>query len=187
MRVFPPSKTIGWIILGDSLNEETEAMIIASIRDLDCLQFIKTGIKSNAGSFNLILDRALELDGDEILYFIEDDYLHTCDGPRLIEEGLVYLNADYVSLYDHPDKYRPASEGGNPFIDESAGDLTKVFRGRTDADILRKWTSQTHPMDFNIFLDLWAKGRVLMTPLPGASTHGDTAHLSPYRNWKAEV
>jgi len=209
LRVFPPSKMLGWIILGDALNEETEAMIRESIRGSDDLQFIKTELKNTYRSFNLMLDKALELSGDEIVYFLEDDYLHIHDCPGLIEEGLVHLNADYVSLYDMPDKYIPDSEGGSPFVDESAGELTKVFRGRTchwrlansttmtfavkgktlqaDADVLRKWARVAHHMDFSIFLDLWAKGRVLMTPLPGASTHGDRESMSPYRNWKAEV
>jgi len=50
---------------------------------------------------------------------------------------------------------------------------------------LRKHTSGTHPNDFEMFLELRQQGELLITPLPGYATHGETAWLSPLTNWKA--
>ena len=38
------------------------------------LNYVSVG--HGAGTFNLALDEALTLDDDEIVYFIENDYLH---------------------------------------------------------------------------------------------------------------
>ena len=48
---------------------------------------------------------------------------------------------------------------------------------------LRQWTSESHPNDFQMFLDLRAQKELLITPIPGYSTHGETAWLSPLTDW----
>ena len=89
----------------------------------------------NAGSFLRVLDFALEhFSGEDRLYFLEDDYLHLPTAPILLEEGLDI--ADYVTLYDHPDKYHNAADGGpNPFIREGGEPgrvlLTKSLHWKT--------------------------------------------------------
>ena len=50
--------------------------------------------------------------------------------------------------------------------------------------ILRKWTSETHPNDFKMFLELRDdQGELLVTPIPGYATHGETAWLAPLTDW----
>ena len=146
---------------------------------------------------------ALKFDDDEIVYFVENDYLHKDEAPKILEEGFS-LGANFVSLYDHPDKYLDPSKGGNPHC-EGGGEETRVYL--TDSchwkitnsttmtfaskvstlkeiePILRKWTNETHPHDFNMFLELRDKGKLLITPIPGYSTHGETAWLSPLTDW----
>ena len=41
--------------------------------------------------------------------------------------------------------------------------------------ILRKHTQGTHPYDFEMFIELMQNGHLLITPIPGYSTHGETA------------
>lgn len=160
-------------------------------------------IGHGAGTFNLALDYALLLNDNEIVYFIENDYLHKPDSDKILLEGFE-LGADYISLYDHPDKYMNVEEGGNPYI-EGRGEITKVFLSnschwkltnsttmtfaakvktlREDEYILREFTKTTHPNDFQMFLALREKGRSLITPIPGYSTHGETAWLTPLTDW----
>ena len=111
-----------------------------------------------------------------------------------------------MSLYDHADKYIPANKGGNPLIDIDGGEITKVFRTKSthwkltnsttmtfactieqlqqDAEVWKKYTEGTHPHDMQIFLELRDKGRSLVTPLPGYSTHCEPSWSSPGINWE---
>jgi hypothetical protein len=49
--------------------------------------------------------------------------------------------------------------------------------------ILRKYTQGSYPEDFKMFLELREYNELLITPLPGYSTHGETAWLTPLIDW----
>ena len=57
--------------------------------------------------------------------------------------------------------------------------LTKLL----NESILRNHTSGTHPNDFQMFLELRENNKLLVTPIPGYATHGETAWLSPLTDW----
>ena len=59
----------------------------------------------------------------------------------------------------------------------------KVSTLKRTEETLRKWTSESHPNDFQMFLDLRAQKELLITPIPGLATHGETAWLSPFCKW----
>ena len=188
-------------IIADNCSEDTLNMIAKYI---DPVNTEKVSVGHGAGTFNLALDMALELSDDEIVYFLENDYLHKPESDKILEEGFE-LGSDYVALYDHPDKYM---DGGNPFV-EGGGEVTKVFLSdschwkltnsttmtfaakvktlRRDEAILRKHTSGKHPNDFQMFLELRDQGRTLITPLPGYATHGETEWLSPLTKWNEHI
>jgi hypothetical protein len=48
---------------------------------------------------------------------------------------------------------------------------------------LRKYTQGTYPEDFKMFLDLREQGELLISSIPGYSTHGETAWLTPLTDW----
>ncbi len=151
----------------------------------------------------MALDEALMYPDDEIIYFIENDYLHKPQSKKILEEGF-NLGAPFVSLYDHPDKYLDPSQGGNPYCEGGAEDTrvylsdnchwkmtnsttmtfaAKVSTLKRTEPILRKHTLESHPNDFKMFLELRQNNELLITPLPGYSTHGETAYLTPLTNW----
>lgn len=187
-------------VIADNVSETTEQMILKYVNHIQ-----KVSVGNGAGTFNLALDWALEQDENLIVYFLENDYLHKTGSENILIEGMG-LGADYVSLYDHPDKYIPASNGGNPQIDDDGGEYTKLFLSKSchwkitnsttmtfastvkvlkeDETILRKWTNRGHyPDDYKMFLELREKNRILVTSVPGYSTHGETAWLSPLTDW----
>lgn len=65
-----------------------------------------------------------QFDDDDTLYFVEDDYIHINDCNLLIDEGLKC--ADYVTLYDHPDKYIQCKYPNPEIVD--IGEQTILFR-----------------------------------------------------------
>jgi hypothetical protein len=198
VRSFPNAN---WTIIADNISAQTTTMLEQYIKQ-ENIHHVKEG--NGARTFNIALDKALGYSEDEIIYFLENDYLHKPNAETILEEGF-NLEPSFVSLYDHPDKYMLPAEGGNPYCDGGAEDtrvyLTKsihwkitnattmTFAARVSTlkrtePILRKWTAGNHPHDFEMFLDLRSNGELLITPLPGYSTHGESAWLTPLTNWE---
>ena len=193
-------KEADWLVIADNVSEQTDNMIQKYVSRSDIFY---ASVGHGAGTFNLALNTALTYDDEEIVYFIENDYLHKPESQKVLEEGFE-LGASFVSLYDHPDKYLPPSKGGNPYCEGGAEDTrvyltdscwfkitnstTMTFAAKVSTlkrvePILRKHTSGTHPNDFQMFLELREKNELLITPIPGYSTHGETAWLAPHTDW----
>lgn len=189
-------------VIADNCSEPTLTMIKKYI---DLVNIEKVSIGHGAGTFNLALDKALGWADNEVVYFVENDYLHKQSADFMLMQAFETIKPDYATLYDHPDKYLPSLLGGNPFVEDDGGEITKVYCSgdchwkltnsttmtfaanvrtlREDESILRKWTSESHPNDFQMFLELREKGRTLISSVPGYSTHGETAWLSPTTDW----
>lgn len=160
---------------------------------------------SNAGAYMYAVKFAIDtFRDDDMVYLAEDDYIYTPDAPGILAEGIAI--SDYVSGYDHPDKYVNHNEGGpNPFI-QDGGEVTRVLLTanhhwkhtnsccmtfackvktlKADWDIYMKYCSSTHPHDFPMFCELvQQRGRRLISAIPGVSTHGETQWLSPLVDW----
>jgi hypothetical protein len=196
---FPLSKC-DWTVIADNVSELTSE-IIQKYVPKDNINYVSVG--HGAGTFNLALDIALTYNDDECVYFLENDYLHKENSYEILKEGL-NLGPAFISLYDHPDKYMEPNVGHNPYCKGGAEDTrvylthschwkitnsttmtfaSKVSTLRRTEQILRKHTSSTHPNDFHMFLELRNLNELLITTLPGYSTHGETAWLSPLTNW----
>lgn len=154
----------------------------------------------NAGTLKKAFELALELPPNDIIYFVEDDFLHTAGAEGLIKEALEKV--DYVTLYDHSDKY---VTGVNPYVTE-LGEKTAVFLTehshwkltnstvqtfatrvktlREDKDILWKYNfNGPVPDSFRTFIELGQKGRLLASPIPGRATHCHPLWLTPFVDW----
>ena len=187
-------------VIADNTSTETNDMIQKYITK-DGVEYVSKG--NGASTFNLALDKALTYDDDEIVYFIENDYLHKPNSLKILNEAFE-LGAAFVSLYDHPDKYINPNKGGNAYCEGGAEDTrvyltnsshwkitnsttmtfaAKVSTLKRTETTLRKWTSESHPNDFQMFLDLRSQNELLITPIPGFATHGETAWLSPLCKW----
>lgn len=160
----------------------------------------------NSGSFKYILEKALNLPENEIVYFAEDDYfykrfIHT-DLSSILKEGLDL--ADYATLYDHGDKYPKFCKKANPYC-QPEGELTVITRSK---NIHWKYTNSTtmtfavkvstlykdsvdmlsfldtpSPRDFEMFTHLRNnKWRRIASSIPGYATHlsPDPETTSPF-------
>jgi len=77
------------------------------LNHVDKKRIIQLNSGSGAKSFVDAVDYALNLncDPEDIIYLLEDDYLHRPNWPSIIEEGLNIEDSSWISLYDHGDKY----------------------------------------------------------------------------------
>jgi hypothetical protein len=126
----------------------------------------------------------------DIVVFLEDDYAVSQNWLSLIEEGLSYGN--YVTLYDHPDKY-------SAFLYPNL--LNKLYLGKTRhwrstpsttnsyACTLRTLQEDIHvhqsysegygvTNDHQKFLQLWNMDRSLVSCIPGAWSHEEVGMQS---------
>jgi glycosyltransferase involved in cell wall biosynthesis len=189
------------LIIADNCSDATLEMIKKYI---DPGNIIKVSVGHGAGTFNLALDKALTYADDEIVYFLENDYLHKQCSPEILKQGFE-LGASFVALYDHPDKYLDPSRGGNPYCTGGAEDTrvylteschwkitnstTMTFASKVSTlkrvePILRKHTNTSHPNDFDMFLELRSQNELLISSIPGYATHGETKWLAPLTDWQ---
>jgi hypothetical protein len=198
------------LVLADNVNDDT-AQWLWEYGELTKLHVRHITGGSSAQSFRIAVETALELPENETVYLVEDDYWHLDNSRGKLLEGI--QRADYVTLYDAPDKYIPASLGGNPFIEEDGADPTKVILTKNhhwrltnsttctfatkvstlkeDLSIWTKWCfpnkEATHPHDFQCFLELREKGRSLLSPIPTLSTHVEPNWAAPLVDWEDEM
>lgn len=186
-------------IVADNVTDESLIEYLHNLSGVS-LEFTKL---NNAQSFRYILEKAIKLPPEEIVYFVEDDYLHLEFSQDCIVEGLTL--ADYVTLYDAPDKYINHDMGGpNPFITEG-GEISRVlltknrhwkFTNSTTMTFAAKvktlqtdyttwliYLASNHPYDFHAFLELGRRGRRIASPLPSLSTHCELGCLAPLVDW----
>ena len=188
-------------MIADNVTDSSLLELIKS-KESDTFKIEYTSL-NNAHSFRHCLRRACkELNDDECVYFIEDDYLHLPESDIVLLEGLKISN--YVSLYDHPDKYIDREAGGNPQI-EGGGEVTRVVLTdsthwkltnsttctfatkikslKEDMDIWENATVTQYPNDYIAFTYLINKGRSLITPIRGYATHTEISWLTPLIDW----
>ena len=159
---------------------------------------IKEGTES--GSFLRLLDHVskLPLHPDTILYFVEDDYIHRPGWVDILLEGFQVPNIDYVTLYDHRDKYfLPMYNGltARLFATPSchwrtAPSTTQTFATRfktllRDLPLHREYsTGREISADHEKFLHLQRRGATLISSIPGWSTHAEPEFASPCIAWE---
>lgn len=186
-------------VIGDTLNLETTKMV----NDLD-VKLVKVSNGSGARTFRDAYNLAIsENEDDELIYLLEDDFLHKHESKQALETLLTTFDC-YATTYDHPDKYLDPNNGGNPFCQGGAED-TRVYhiddfhwkitnstvmsfaarcsRLKNDKEIIYKH-SNTHITDsFRMFLELRDHSAICLSSIPGYSTHTETAWLSPLTDW----
>lgn len=203
VKVF--DKDINCTIIADNISELTLSMI-EEVFPNATVKPVNVG--HGAGTFNIALDIALKLQNNQdIVYFLENDYIHRPSAQQILLEGFD-LNPSFVTLYDHPDKYMDPAHGGNPFCAGGAeytkvyltkschwkitNSTTMTFASRVQTlketqSTIRKWTQQSHPHDFQMFLDLREQNHHLISSIPGYATHGETKWLAPLFEWESHV
>lgn len=164
-------------------------------------EVVETHQGSEAGSFLALLDHviALDLPPETILYFVEDDYLHRPGWVEILQEGFTLKGADYVTLYDHRDKYFDPSYRklrAELFATKSCHwrttpSTTQTFATRVktllrDLSIHRRYSQGRQiSADHDKFCHLTRRGAKLISSVPGWATHAEPDFASPCFDWEA--
>lgn len=136
---------------------------------------------------------------EDIIYIVEDDYLHVSGWENIMREAFETFNVDYVTLYDHPDKYflqmyddlqskilhtKSSHWRTTPSTCNTYAGKWKTFKKHWNTHIKYCLPEHTHDgYDHTKFLDLWQQGSNLISSIPGYSTHCELSFLSPLMNW----
>ncbi len=162
----------------------------------DKFTLFPTNYKSSLLSYRALLEYIKEqpMEPNELIYFLENDYLHTDDW---VEETInlfsTYDELNYVSLYDHNDKYFP--EHVNNMISRVYTTSTHHWRtiGSTCGSFII--TRDLFDKDYDIWSDAVGdhntfmylnehRNRFVLTPIPGLSTHCMEMLMSPTIDWE---
>jgi len=180
-------------VIADNASPEQQEYFM---RHANCCYLTKLG---NCGSFQLQIKLAKEKHLADIYYFTEDDHLHLPQQKQFLDAGLDHF--DFVSLYDHPDKYDQWQEYGlmrkviatqvGHFAGTPSTVMTFALKRQTliqCADFFLHGpyikTDLSFPQDHQMFTDLVGQGYSVGSCLPGRSTHCEEAGLSPYTDWR---
>lgn len=152
-------------------------------------------------SLQYLLDtvKSKNLSDDTIVYLVEDDYLHRPDWDKIMLEGFQSFNVDYISLYDHPDKYffpmydslqskvlhsKSLHWRTTPSTCNTYAGKMSTFKRHWDIHMKYCRNDITHDAyDHTKFVELWEIGSNLITPMPGYSTHCELPFISPIFDW----
>ena len=197
-----PVSDLSVVLTADNVSDKTFDEFKDMIKDWKQFSLIRTFGGSSAAGFREVIKNALDTttNPEEIIFFIEDDYIFRKGSYEALLDGF-RLGSDIISLYTHPDKFIPASKGGNPLVGEDGAQVTKIFLGKkaywmlTDSTtctwatklktlreiepIIRPYISGTYPRDMEYFHELRKRGYSLVQPIPTFSTHAEVAWLSP--------
>ena len=168
-----------------------------------CVDVIRFTGGSDAASFGKLLVFAYQQrdvwKSSDIVYILEDDYVHRSGWPQIMREAFEDDQGDLVSLYDHLDRYKPGAGACRLSYTTSchwrtAPSTTNTFALRfktlledipDHAKFVEIGIQQGHHPDQEKFVHLFRqKKRVLITSVPGYATHCEQAYLSPAADWR---
>jgi hypothetical protein len=186
-------ETTNYTIIYDKHHGEIENTFLKNeenVYEIDCgkesLSFIET--------LDYIISQDFE--NDTIIYFLEDDYIHRPNWDKILIDGFT-LPVEYVTLYDHGDKYQemykdfmtkvlhtelshwmPTPSTTNTFA-------TKFKTLKEDYVIQKKWSVGYEPSaDHAKFIELNQRGKNLISSIPGYSTHCQKDFIAPCIDWE---
>jgi hypothetical protein len=145
------------------------------------------------GMYKIAKELSLQMEDDDIFYFLENDYLHVDKWVEKVKALFSEFDGlNYISLYDHNDKY---------FLPQYNDLISKIIvtsnhHWRTTPStcgsylcnkktFLEDYDIHTKVMgDHNKWMLLGDQGRFVISAIPGLSTHCMEGLMSPAINWE---
>lgn len=165
------------------------------------VEVIRCGSESDSFLKTLDIVQSKNFDGEQIIYFLEDDYLHRPGWCDVLLEGFT-INSSYVTLYDFDffiekgflceifltpnSHWRAVPATTNTFACKYKTLLEdlEVHQKYSSSNAIKEQEGFHFSKDYDKFWELQQQQKYLISPIPGWSTHCDANHLSPLINWK---
>jgi hypothetical protein len=195
-------------VFADNCGAETVEMVKSKSVPYECIKLGNAFSWRYAVEYSLN-----GMDPQEMVYLLEDDYFHLPASPKALEEALkfadyatLYDHPDkYISFENGgPNPFiENGSEATRVWLTKSShwkqtNSTTMTFAARVqtlkeDKEVWWEFTSKGFPNDFAAFQCLqgigswenriFGKKRILVSSIPGLSTHGENDWLTPLHDW----
>jgi hypothetical protein len=172
---------------------DIDSNFIGKYQDKFTTHLIKAGNDQSSFFQTWEIAKSIPMEQTDLVYFIENDYLHHQGWDKKVTELFeTYKLLHYVSLYDHNDKYFL------PMYEDLVSKIftTETHHWRTTPSTCGSFiiTKQLFDLDYDIhtsivgdhnkFLQLAEeRNRMVITPIPGLSTHCMEGLMSPTIKW----
>ena len=191
-------KLVNYTIIYDEFYGKIDKTFLAREENVEIIKY-----GSECDSFLKTLDiiQSKNFDDDQIVYLLEDDYLHRPGWCDILLEGFS-IDTHYLTLYDF-DLFVAEGYLSEIFATPNshwravpATTNTFACRYKTlveDLELHQKYSSSFaikeeegfhFSKDYDKFWELQEKQRYLISPMPGWSTHCDANHISPIISWE---
>jgi len=190
------SELVNYTIVYDEFYGSIDKTFLAQEKNVE---IIRCGSECDSFLKTLDIIQSRNFDDDQIIYLLEDDYLHRSGWSEVMLEGFA-LDSKYVTLYDF-DFFINAGFLCETFVTPSshwravpATTNTFACKYKTlleDLEIHQKYSIDGikeeelfhFSRDYDKFWELQKNQRYVISPMPGWSTHCDANHISPVIDW----
>jgi hypothetical protein len=167
------------------------------------VEIIKCGNECDSFLKTLEIIQSRNFEDEQIIYLLEDDYLHRPGWSEVMLEGFE-IKSHYLTLYDFDffiakgwlceifttpsSHWRAVPATTNTFACKYKT-LIEDIEIQKEYSIygIREMDEYSYSRDYNKFWELQKQKRYLISPMPGWSTHCDENHISPVIDWKKIV
>ncbi len=190
-------KRVNFTFLLDTFHSAKKKHFLLEQRQFPVIE-IQAGYEANSFLKMLEYVSAQPFTPDTLIYFLEDDYLHRPGWVNVLEEAFTLPQVDYATLFDHRDKYFASAYlhlESRIFHTQSCHWRTTPSTTNTYA--MRFKTLKEHlpihqafsqncriTADHDKFCRLREMGAVLVSSIPGYSTHAEPEYASPCVDWE---
>jgi hypothetical protein len=136
----------------------------------------------------------LDIKDNDLIYLAENDYIFVQGWSYKVQELFnTYEDLDYVTLYDHEDKYNNQIYPNlSTYLYITKNHHWRIVPNTTGSIIFNKKILNedfdihtSNPSDFGRFEFLRNKrNRNVLSPIPSLATHCEIEHLAPVINWE---
>ena len=191
---------INYTIVYDEFYGSIDKTFLAKEKNVE---IIKCGNECDSFLKTLEIIQSRNFDDEQIIYLLEDDYLHRPGWCDIMLEGFV-IGSHYLTLYDFDffiakgwlceifttpsSHWRAVPATTNTFACKYKT-LIEDIEIQKEYSIygIREMDEYSYSRDYNKFWELQKQERYLISPMPGWSTHCDENHISPIIDWKKVV